>query len=382
MLDDLKGLQLVHLARESAKRLGAGDVSNEIAIPDYELLQKLGVGRFGTVWLARNVHDKHYCAIKILAELAETEIRGIQEYQKRVGANPGLIPVRHVGKSKCGFYYVMPLADNANGSTPITESEVYEPLTLHRHIKRQGKLPSREVLRIACDILEGLNYLHEVGGVHRDVKPENILRLNERWVLSDHGLLCDSENPPSVAGTKGFHSPELLQDASNDLFGLGKTMYLALTGLPLGQFQRFVDSSDDDREKDPLFQDVRAIICRACADSPSRRYSSSKSMLADCRVNEKQSNGLYVVASISAIFMIGLFIWLTQLNPGEKDENRNGDRTIQSRDVPTVNSIECKSSFEVYQARVEDKIDLHAIRLNVNRASRYIRLASRTKAIV
>src|SRR5262249_37225718 len=114
--------------------------------------------------------------------------------------------------------------------------------TLHQRLKREGRLPLAEAVRIARQMAEGLAAAHEHGLIHRDIKPANVwLETGSGWVkIVDFGLAratADDVNltkEGTIVGTPAFMAPEQARsgtvDARCDLFSLGAVLYRMCTG--------------------------------------------------------------------------------------------------------------------------------------------------------
>ena len=100
------------------------------------------------MWLGRNRLDQQYYAVKLFPKQALAEIRGLQEYKARVREHPHLVRIEHVGEVGDLCYYIMPLADDARGTSPLLDLDQYEALTLARYLDRNGRLDMDEVLSV------------------------------------------------------------------------------------------------------------------------------------------------------------------------------------------------------------------------------------------
>ena len=259
------------------------------AIPDYDLVCRIGSGAFGQVWLARNRHDHGYCAVKIIVSHADIELDGVRLYRACASDHPFLVPIKHVGEVEGLYYYVMPLADDANGTSLPGTPELYEPMTLKRQMaERTSPPPLEEVIAITRNLLKAIAHLHAHGVRHCDVKLENVMRLEGVWRLGDIGLAHRGESSAGNRGTQAYWPPEGPRDNSADLYSLGKTILLYSAGGSLSQ-------STDDLGKSLVFtgNDRRAgmfkkVLARACESDPAQRYKTAEEMLHDLdRIGER-----------------------------------------------------------------------------------------------
>lgn len=301
--------------QETVSSRGSGATiapESQVRVPDYELLRRIGWGSYGDVWLGRNLHDEQFYAIKVIPKDCKIELDGIREYKKRSKGHPKLVPIEHVGELDEHYYYVMPLADDAKGSSPLLDPNQYEPLTLKLYLKRRGPLPIDELLTIARDLLPGLDHLHAGGAVHCDVKPGNILRMGDAWCLGDHGLMVQSESVVPGRGTKGFWPPEGPRDRTADLYALGKTLFLAATGWPIEQFDEFARAESRIPGDDPRGNDLQRIILRACARQARDRYPNAARMQADLdRLSQLKPETAPAAGLVLRIWKLRLVLALT-----------------------------------------------------------------------
>ena len=263
-------------------------------LPGLTLLRPVGSGSFGEVWLARTVTGQfravkivwlrrsgEACAEASLQELGDRVFRGVQEYVRRIppGSSAGLA-VLHVDRDPGGrfFYYVMELADDATTGREI-DPERYEPLTLGELRRRApgGAVSADETIRLGVKLAEGLAALHHAGLVHRDIKPSNIVFIGGEPRLADIDLVRPREASLSLGGTLGYAPPESPGRPPADVFSLGRTLYVTVTGLPAGEFPRLPDDWDQRPDADGLRR-LNNVLLRAGDRDPAKRHQDGAAL--------------------------------------------------------------------------------------------------------
>lgn len=206
--------------------------SVDINIPGYRILRPIGEGGMASVFLAVQESLDREVALKVMSPVlaANAEFAGRFVVEGKITArlqHPNLVTVHDIG-SHGGIYYLA--------------AEYIPGGTLKERIA-DGGLSVAHVLDIATDIAQGLDFAHEKGFVHRDVKPGNVLfRKDGRVVLADFGIAkaMDGSNSSTVAGssigTPDYMSPEQARgepvDGRSDLYSLGTVLYEMLVGSP------------------------------------------------------------------------------------------------------------------------------------------------------
>ncbi|HEY2395605.1 MAG TPA: serine/threonine-protein kinase [Rudaea sp.] len=204
-------------------------MSDDVRIPGYRVQRTLGVGGMATVYLAEQQSLEREVALKVMAPALAASTDFCQQFLKegRITAklsHPNLVTVYDIG-SHDGTYYM---------------ASEYLPAGSLRERLDAG-LSVTDALEIARDIASGLSYAHEMGFVHRDVKPGNILfRTNGSAVLADFGIAKAIKSVSTMTmagnaiGTPDYMSPEQAQanlvDGRTDLYSLGAVLFEMLTG--------------------------------------------------------------------------------------------------------------------------------------------------------
>jgi serine/threonine protein kinase len=249
----------------------------------HELIQLIGKGAYGEVWLGRDELG-NYHGIKIVrrdrfADRApfEREYRGLLQYTPISRTHHGLVHILNVGRDNAAgvFFYVMELADCINGGREIVPQN-YVPHTLEKSLSMQGHLPLPECLRIGIELCEGLSYLHSKQLIHRDIKPANIVFVNGMAKLADVGLIthiAEARRDPKHLGTEGFIPPEGPGTPLADVYSLGKVLAEAAFGrTTLPAPEECVD---------PIMAQFAGIIARASHDSAENRSASPEVLQAE-----------------------------------------------------------------------------------------------------
>ncbi len=250
---------------------------------DTSLLREIGAGAYGTVHLARE--DGKLVAVKSCrrpadpagAESFERERRGVRE-RLRLPPHDGLVRVLRLVEDPAGswFRYSMELADSEDGSSGV---EDYRPKTLASVLDAEIALPLRDCIDLGLRLAGALQFLQSHHLVHRDVKPSNVLWVRGRPVLADVGLLRDVREAASLVGTPGYAPPEPPGTPEGDVYGLGRTLWRAATGRAPDE-AALVPCAEADVDA-PFYWRFLAVLQRACAADPARRYRSAKALRRD-----------------------------------------------------------------------------------------------------
>ncbi|MHC4710565.1 MAG: protein kinase domain-containing protein [Planctomycetota bacterium] len=207
---------------------------HEALVEKYELLDVVGEGGMGTVYLARDrKHDRKVAIKTIHPELTTAEVRDRFEREIQITAHlqhPHILPLLDSGAVGDTLYYVMPYVEGES---------------LRERLDREGQLPVDEAIGIVRDVAGALSYAHDLGVIHRDIKPENILLAAGRPVVSDFGIAraVDAAGTERLTktglalGSPGYMSPEQWSgdttlDERSDVYSLACVAYEILGGEP------------------------------------------------------------------------------------------------------------------------------------------------------
>jgi len=262
-------------------------------IQDYELIAPIAKGGFGEVWLAENVLGVFH-AIKIVKwpesskedheqklRHYQAEFNGIKAYAPISQKHDGLLDIYHaaIRESEGYYYYVLPLADDLRLGSNI-DPDNYSPKTLANYLEasEEGRLSPEESIEIIKQVTFALHQLHGEGVVHRDIKPDNIICVNDRWCLGDIGLVA-GQGAESFVGSLGYLAPEGPGKPVADIFSVGKVLYAICTGKTPDSFPDYPTWAFANRAEQNEFQEVNKIFCKACEFAPKNRYQNTLKLI-------------------------------------------------------------------------------------------------------
>jgi serine/threonine protein kinase/dienelactone hydrolase len=273
--------------RASLKRDGDGlSIVRDQLFGSFQIIDKIGAGGMGEVYLARDTRLNRRVALKFLTLPDENSNRRFLREAQAAAAleHPHICTIHEIGK--------------ANGLDFIVMQYV-EGQTLADLIK-SGRLGLVEALEIAIQVAQALAVAHGRGIVHRDIKPANIIVSSDNQIkVLDFGLakriVFDDDNPDSslktllsqpgmVVGTVSYMSPEQVRgaeiDARGDLWSLGVVIYEMIAG-----YTPFGGESTVEKLAEVLYKDPRpmpktpaaleAIVMKSLSKSPADRYQTA-----------------------------------------------------------------------------------------------------------
>lgn len=240
-----------------ADRLAAGKYKG-FQLGSYLILDQLGTGGMGQVYLAEHAAMRRLVALKVLPVFSADDAVARERFLREARAtaaldHPNIVRVFDLCQEGRLLYLVM---------------EYVEGISLQTHVARTGPLGVTAACHYARQVAFGLQHAHELGFVHRDIKPANLL-LDRSGVVKvlDLGLVRSQSDTTatltrqldnrSILGTADYVAPEQAVDSSNvdiraDLYSLGATLYFLLAGRPLFPDGRTAQKLVWQQIKDPV----------------------------------------------------------------------------------------------------------------------------------
>lgn len=282
------------LSRFQAGKLLRG-MAGGLVLGHYQILAPLGRGGMGTVYLARDARSQMLIALKVLPpKKAREEQRLLARFRREMEmctrvSHPHLAWALEVGLCQ-GVYFIA--------------LEYIPGKSLYRLVNEEGPLEIARAARLFSEVAEALDHAHHQGLIHRDMKPSNIMITpHDHAKVLDLGLaLVQGEAPAEreiiggagyVVGTMDYIAPEQSENAAevdprSDIYGMGCTLYYALTGQPPFPGGTAVEKIHRHRTADPtpipqLNPSVPpafiGIVRKMMAKNPQQRFQSAAEVL-------------------------------------------------------------------------------------------------------
>lgn len=256
----------------------------------YEIHELIGVGGMANVYRCTDTLDDREVAIKILKDEYlnnEEFIRRFKNESKAIAmlSHPNIVKVYDVSFGDMIQYIVM---------------EYIDGITLKEYIDRQGIIEWKDVLHLTTQVLKALQHAHECGIVHRDIKPQNIMLLQDGTIkVTDFGIARFSDKATrtmtdQAIGSVHYIAPEQARgdvtDGKTDIYSVGVMLYEMLTGkLPFEgdtavsvALMQLQSTPKRPREVNPSIPiGLEQITMRAMQKQPSDRYTSAAEMLSE-----------------------------------------------------------------------------------------------------
>jgi DNA-directed RNA polymerase subunit RPC12/RpoP len=275
------------LARIACPKCGK-KIRVERTFDHFLVVETLGVGGMGTVYKARDMQLDRFVALKLLRRDlgGEEDHKARLQEEARIAAavnHPYVIQVFDSGTDHGQFYVVMELVDQGS---------------LDDLMALQPRLPEKRVLEIGIQVAKGLRAAHRRGLIHRDVKPANILFVDEHAAkIGDFGLASSATQRWGIGvvwGTPEYVAPERLnndpEDFRSDIYSLGATLFHAIAGKPPIEVATNSSTALLQLKKQPLdlqaaapdvSEETAEVLQRMIAADPAQRFSSYDDLVAE-----------------------------------------------------------------------------------------------------
>jgi serine/threonine protein kinase len=260
----------------------------------YRLIDELGRGSMGTVFLAEDILLKRKVAVKFLlpelAHAAECSVRFKREAIAMASIrNENVAQIYSYGEDRGTPYFVM----------EYLEGQTVEEL-VDAYTRRGLFTPLKKAINIMIQVISGVSAIHGANAVHRDIKPGNIMITSDpmRAVIMDFGLVRDvqvEDDMRTIAGTPAYIAPELVEGRHGasksklvDIYSLGATFYEVVTGAIPFNGTSWVEILQKHIAEIPQFPSIvrpglpeayDELILRAMAKEPQERYQTCDDFL-------------------------------------------------------------------------------------------------------
>lgn len=260
----------------------------------YRLVELIGSGGMGAVYLGEHQRLRRQCAIKLLPPEKVTQTGWLERFDREMTTiasleHPNIVRATDAGHESGWHFLVM---------------EHLDGLDLGRIASRMGQLDVADACEIVRQAALGLAHIHDSGLVHRDIKPSNLMLTRSGTVkLLDLGLVLDGDDPLShddrlttvghVMGTMPYMAPEQLADSrdvhpQSDIYSLGATLFRLIAGRPPHRSSRGLasqvlaitnqDATPLDSIREDVDREVVSLVAKMLSRDLKKRPTSAKAI--------------------------------------------------------------------------------------------------------
>lgn len=275
--DEYREIKTTTIVKKSKDSNGYPNLNN------YTIIDKIGSGSYGKVYLARDsITDKLYAMKVIIKPTDKLKNDNLVSIQREIAI---MKKIRH--KNVSSLYEV--IDDKNENKIYIVIDYIDNGTILKKKENNYERINSKKVKKYLYQLTAGLKYLHKHNIIHRDIKPDNILLdKNDNVFLVDFGVsefLCEKEMMTKLrTGTLLFFSPELFSNVKNligppiDIWALGITLFAMLYGYLPFNGESFCEIKENITKKIPIFPEyatpqqidlLHKILCK----DPNKRIT-------------------------------------------------------------------------------------------------------------
>lgn len=324
----------------------------------YELLELIGVGGMADIYKAKDITEDKIVAVKILKNEfvgSEDFIRRFRNESKAIAllSHPNIVKIFDVGFTEKLQFIVMEYIDGK---------------TLTDYIAKQGVLKWRDVVHFTMQILKALQHAHDRGIVHRDIKPQNVMLLNDGTIkVMDFGIArfnreTDKTVSEKAIGSVHYISPEQARgdvtDERSDIYSVGVMLYEMLTGkkpfdgdspvaIALMHMQSQAKKMSDINNSIP--EGLEEITEKAMQKEPSKRYQTAGEMMKDIEEFKKNPS---IVFEYKYFSTDGTTKYFDKVAP----EAKPVEPVLKERDVKRGYALEMEEDDEDDEDEYDDEV--------------------------
>ncbi|MCA9078671.1 MAG: protein kinase [Planctomycetaceae bacterium] len=315
-------------ARDYSRQLSQQVVSPPSHVPGFEILRCLGVGSFGSVWLAREVNTGRRVAIKFYSHRRGLDWSLLSREVEKLAVlytSRDVVGLLDVGWNHDPPYFVMEYLENGSLAGRLKSSP----------------LPIDEAVHVTRSVARALVHAHSSGILHCDVKPANVLLdRNDEARLGDFGQSRLSDDQSPALGTMFYMAPEqadlqAIPDARWDVYALGALLYHTLCGHApyrneanekrireantlaerLEAYRQIIETSprpDEHRKLPGVDRELADIIDRCLHPEPQHRFTNAQIVLneLDRRDHARARRPLTILGFLGPILFLLAMLWI------------------------------------------------------------------------